>query len=210
MVDTLKIHERYFPEEITRQGFIGHMKKYIKELLSDPASAKVDEYLEKYGITSEKALKELLDNCIIIRSEKIKDGHNGKDVFTVKYKVPNADFKKKMRNLYIKLFENHMVDDDKLIKEDGEGAMGGGATSCADVTGGENNQIQVPVFGMVSKKPKQECKKNRSIIITEKQRKYIEEATATSTVGDYTYDAPAFVDAETADHKNIMRKSWRG
>ena len=201
MVDTLKIYERYFPEEITRQGFIGHMKKYIKDLLSDPASAKVDEYLEKYGITSEKALKELLDNCIIIRSEKIKDGHNGKDVFTVKYKVPNADFKKKMRNLYIKLFENYMVDDDKLIKEDGGGAMGGGATSCADVTGGENNQIQVPL----TKKPIR-----RNIIITEKQRKYIEEATATSNIGDYTYDAPAFIDPETADHKNIMRKSWRG
>ena len=202
MVDTTKIYERYFPEEITRQGFIGHMKKYIKDLLSDPASAKVDEYLEKYGITSEKALKELLDNCIILRTEKIKDGNNGKDVFTIKYKVPNSDFKKKMRNLYIKLFENYMVDDDKLIKEDGEGAMGGGATTCTDVTGGENNQIQVPLFG---KKPIR-----RNIIITEKQRKYIEEATATSNIGDYTYDVPAFIDPETADHKNIMRKSWRG
>lgn len=201
MVDTTKIYERYFPEEITRQGFIGHMGEYIKQLLSDPASAKVSDYLEKYGITSEKALKELLDNCIIMRSEKIKKGNNGKDVFTVKYTVPSADYKQKMRNLYIKLFENYMVDDDKLIKEDGEGAMGGGATSCADVTGGENNQTQVPL----TKKPIR-----RNIIITEKQRKYIEETTATSTVGDYTYDAPAFVDAETADHKDIMRKSWRG
>lgn len=205
MVDTTKIYERYFPEEITRQGFIGHMGEYIKQLLSDPASAKVSDYLEKYGITSEKALKELLDNCIIMRSEKIKKGNNGKDVFTVKYTVPNADFKKKMRNLYIKLFENYMVDDDKLIKEDGEGAIGGGATSCADVTGGENNQIQVPIFG---KKPIR-----RNIIITEKQRKYIEEATATSNIGSYTYDAPGLVlspNDPANDHQNIMKKSWRG
>jgi hypothetical protein len=226
MVDTVKIYERYFPDEITRQGFIGHTEKYMKDLLSNPASAKIDEYLEKYGLTTENLLKELLDNGIIKRDEKIISGNGGKDVFSVKYTIIGVGYRQKMRNLFIKLFQNHKVDNDMYLKE---------STTCGDATGGAfltgpdgeqeglNNQIQVP-FMTTDKKGKkkteivkrkfEECKK-RTIIITNKQKKYLEEVTSTMSVGggvdgsveggnSYSYDAPAFVDAETADHKKIM------
>ena len=229
MVDTLKIYERYFPDEITPQGFIGHMLRYIQELLSDNApAAKIDEYLEKYGLTSEKALKELLDNRILKRTEKIRKDIDGRDVFYIKYK-PNEgiNIKQALRNLYIQTFENHMVDNDKFLKEEDGGYAGtNGATSAADVND------TAPIMPLKIKNAKGETEepiirrtfaegKKRTIIITNKQKKYLEEVTSIMSVGggvdgnveggnSYAYDAPAFVDAETADHQNIMRKSWRG
>lgn len=228
MVDYLKIYERYFPDEITRQGFIGYMKQYIEALLKNPASAKVSDYLEKYGITSEKALKELLDARILRRTEKIKTEYDGKDTFCVKYEPVSKEtnWEAVLRNLYIKLFENYKVDNDMYLKE---------STTCGDATGGAfltgpdgeqeglNNQIQVP-FMTTDKKGKKKTEivkrtfaegKKRTIIITNKQKKYLEEVTSTMSVGggvdgsveggnSYGYDAPAFVDAETANHKKIL------
>ena len=113
-------------------------------------------------------------------------------------------------------------------------------TSCGDVTGGAfltgvdgdeglNNQIQVPLT-TTDKKGKKKTEiirrtfaegKKRTIIITNKQKKYLEEVTSTMSVGggvegsveggnSYAYDAPAFLDADTADHKDMMKKSWQG
>ena len=86
MIDMTKIYERYFPDRITRQGFIGNALAYIKQLLNSPTTAKVSDYLENYGVTSEKLLKELLDNRILIRSEKIRRDDDGKDSFCISYK----------------------------------------------------------------------------------------------------------------------------
>ena len=56
----MDILKEYFDDEMTRYGFIAHMEAYIKQLLSNPKSAKVDEYLLKHNIDSPKALSLLL------------------------------------------------------------------------------------------------------------------------------------------------------
>ncbi len=104
MIDMTKIYERYFPDRITRQGFIGNAFAYIKQLLNSPTTAKVSDYLENYGVTSEKLLKELLDNRILIRNEKIRRDDDGKDSFCISYKPgkKNINYNSVLRNLYIK------------------------------------------------------------------------------------------------------------
>ena len=130
--------ESYFPdEEITRYGFISHMEDYIKQLLKDPTKAKVDDYLMKFGIGSPQALMALVkrsdpsdeNSAVLIRTEKIKpdeenavEGQIPKDKFYIKYKLPRKDYMKKMRNLFISMFENHVVDNNQL----NEGAWGKG------------------------------------------------------------------------------------
>ena len=130
--------ESYFPdEEITRYGFISHMESYIKELLQNPEKATVDDYLMKFGINSPKALVALLKrtdpsdetSAVLIRKETIKpdeenaeEGKVPKDKFHIKYKLPRKDYMKKMRNLFISMFENHVVDNAQL----NEGAWGKG------------------------------------------------------------------------------------
>ena len=122
MTEKQKILESYFPnDELTRYAFMSHMEAYIKQLLSDPTKANVDDFLKEHGFDNEKALSLLLKktnpedeySAIVIRSEKIRpeetDDPNKtpKDKFVVKYKLPRKDYMKKMRNLYISLFENH-------------------------------------------------------------------------------------------------------
>ena len=112
----------YFPnDEVTRYAFMSHMEAYIKQLLNDATKANVDDFLKSHGFDNEKALNVLLKrtdpndeySAIIIRSEKIRPetdeegNETGKDKFVVKYKLPRKDYMKKMRNLYISLFENH-------------------------------------------------------------------------------------------------------
>ena len=108
----------YFGDEMTRGGFVSHMTKYIEQLMKNPSSAKVDDYLANHGITNEKALEMLLkkpdqnneESSILIRKERIRTGEDGKDVFSVTYKLPERDkFRQKMRNLYINVFESNIV-----------------------------------------------------------------------------------------------------
>lgn len=208
-------------DEMTRYAFISHMEDYMKKLLKDPMHADTDEFLKSHDIDGPKALSILLkksnpedeNSSIIVRTEKIKDNgvdDNGKkkpESFTVKYKIPRKDYTKKMRNLYINLFESNIVDDD-ILKEDGEG---GGATS-ADASG----QYSTPLFGKPIKR--------KTMYITQEQSDYIkktlkEEAVMDTPIGDFGYDAPIgdgkknkknnfYADAN--DHKDMMKKSWQG
>ena len=123
-------------DEMTRHAFISHMEDYMKKLLTEPLKADTDEFLKGHGIDGPKALKILTmrsnpedeNSSIVIKSASIKDngydesGKRNKDSFVVKYKIPRKDYTKKMRNLYISLFESNLVDNPMLE----EGAWGYG------------------------------------------------------------------------------------
>lgn len=112
-------------KEMTRYAFMSHMEDYMKHLLYDPIHADTDSFLHEFGIDGPVALKMLLKrtdpndetSAIIMRSERIKDngvddnGKRNKDTFEIKYKIPRKDFKKKLRNLYINLFEQNIIKD---------------------------------------------------------------------------------------------------
>ena len=123
-------------KEMTRYAFISHMEDYMKKLLKDPLKADTDDFLHGFGIDGPSALKMLITktdpnddySAVVIRSERIKDngydedGKRNKDSFEVKYKIPRKDFKKKLRNLYVNLFEQNFAMPKKLD----EGAWGYG------------------------------------------------------------------------------------
>jgi hypothetical protein len=122
--------------EMTRHAFISHMEDYMKKLLKDPIHADTDDFLKYHGYTGPKALSVLLkrqdledeNSSILIKNISIKDNgvdENGKrlkDTFTVKYRIPRKDYTKKMRNLYISLFENNIIENSPI----NEGAWGYG------------------------------------------------------------------------------------
>ena len=123
-------------KEMTRYAFISHMEDYMKQLLKDPLHADTDEFLKYHGFNGPKALSLLLkrpivddeNSAILIKTVGIKDNgsdENGKrlkDSFTVKYRIPRKDYTKKMRNLYINLFESNIIENSLL----NEGAWGYG------------------------------------------------------------------------------------
>lgn len=123
-------------KEMTRYAFISHIEDYLKQLLKDPLHADTDEFLKYHGFSGPKVLSLLLkrsnpedsNSAIVIKTVKIKDNgfdENGKrlkDDFIVKYKIPRKDYNKKMRSLYINLFESNIIEDSPL----NEGSWGYG------------------------------------------------------------------------------------
>ena len=111
-------------DEMTRYAFISHMEDYMKKLLTDPLHADTDEFLKSHGIDGPKAIHILTkrtdpndeNSAVVLVSKTIKDNgtdDNGKrlsDTFTVKCRIPRKNYTKKMRNLYINLFESNIVE----------------------------------------------------------------------------------------------------
>ena len=82
-----------------------------EKLLEDPIGAKPSKKLEIRGYTSGKLRKLLRDADIITVKEKIDEPHNEEtgaleSRYYLSYKVPKKNFKKKIKRLYQKLFEN--------------------------------------------------------------------------------------------------------
>ena len=128
--------------EMTRHAFISHMEDYMKKLLKDPIHADTDEFLKFHGYDGPKALSVLLkrqnpedeNSAILLKNISIKnngldkEGKRLKDTFTVKYRIPRKDYNKKMRNLYINLFESNIIENSPI----NEGAWGYGEAPTSD------------------------------------------------------------------------------
>lgn len=246
----------YFPdaEELTRFGFVEDSMDFINKLIGDdPLKADISDRLKRFGFDTPKMIKLLTtpeikdvpETAVIIRTEKIKNGgtdENGKpmkDNFMISYKVPRRDSERgikgvveKLRNHYIKLFENHIVEG-TVLNEDGEGSFAGtdGALSAADCN--DTAPTDQPLFGMVRRKIGTEAYKNESkkmkrpigrmtMYITEEQMKQLAQlikedefgggALTTSNVGvdgpnDWQYDVPFGAESKddpAMDHSNLF------
>lgn len=188
-------------KEMTRYAFISHMEDYLKKLLSDPLKADTDDFLKSYDIDGPKALEILTKrsnpddetSAVVIKSASIKDngfnedGKKNKDTFVVKYKIPRKDYTRKMRDLYINLFESNIIDGSP-INEEGDASASG--------------QFTAPAFGPVMR---------RTLFITEEQAEYLKEATAGDS--SFMYTAPMSKGrehdkfySEAMDHKDIIEK----
>ena len=233
----------YFPDakELTRHGFVSHMEDFIGKLIGDnPLKADVDDYLKGFDIDAPKALELLTkpeiegfpESAVVVKTERIKnggydeDGKPMKDEFQVIYKVPKKNpelgikgIDEKLRNMYIKLFEDHTIKS-TILEDDcgGDGCFGGdigendGSSSFSLGAGGSYPYYDKS-FGVVRKQKsiytpktkKNESKIRRTMYITEDQMnelaKLIKEdefgggALTTSNVGvdgpkDWTYDVP--------------------
>lgn len=239
----MKLNEAtYFPDakELTRHGFVSHMEDFIGKLIgNDPLKADVDDYLKGFDIDSKRALELLTkpeiegqpETAVVMRTERIKNGGVDefgkpmKDEFQVIYKVPKKDpengikgVDEKLRNMYIKLFENHIIEG-TILNEDGEGGVMadmGGATNAES-----SGQFTQPLFGEKKKKHhKKDDDEDTAVIsrpigrktmyITEEQFRQLREAVEMDTrFGDFGYDATGLEfddDDETFNHKDLLTR----
>ena len=178
-------------KEMTYYAFLSHVKSYLKKLLTDPISAQPDDFLKNYGLGGKELNSKLTDNNIIIKNEKI-DSSGEKDMFKISYKIPRQNFERKMKRLYSSLFESNIVDEEILVE-----------TDCSS-----SGPVEQPLFG----KPL----RRKTLYVTQEQYDKLqslkEEAVMNTPVGDFGYDAPAFAEKgdPTLDHKNMMKKSFKG
>ncbi len=120
--------ENHFGEddEMTRYAFMSNMEAYMLDLLNHPGTGNVSEFLKKHGIDNQKAQELLLTrrdpkdpySAIMFKKTSIKKGPDGKDVFAISYRVPRENLKRKLRDLYISLFESNIIDGTQLDETD--------------------------------------------------------------------------------------------
>ena len=216
----------YFPDakELTRHGFVSHMEDFIGKLIGDnPMSADVDDYLKGFDIDAPKAIEMLTEpeiegfpeSAVITRTERIKNGGTDefgkpmKDDFLVIYKVPKRDPEKgikgvdeKLRNLYIKKYENHIVEG-TVLNEDGECGLGADGSDPFYEAPAFKKSVVRRSISTYSPKTQNESKKMKrpigrlTMFITEEQMRELaqlikEEAEMDTRFGNFGYDAPGF------------------
>lgn len=170
--------------EMTEYKFNETVKTFLHDLLVDPVNATPAAVLQCNGLGRHKLIGLLTGNDMLRKEQKIIDkDENGEDkpaTMRVRFKVPKKNFDRKLRNLYIKLFERNVPPREAsgaTVNEEGEG----GATSALS-----SGQYSQPAFPM-----------NRREMYGE-----VEEDTATFNVGTYQYDVPFMGDKETLARKN--------
>lgn len=134
-------------KEMTEYKFISNTKAFLSRLMDDPVHADVPESLALNGYDRRRMIAILRKNNIIERHEKISDkddeGNPKKATMLVSYKVPKNNLDRKLKKLYIKLFEVNVPP--KEINEDGEGGAMGGATNCASSAGSYVGKMNGPI-----------------------------------------------------------------
>lgn len=222
-------------DEITRHAFVSNMESFIRNLLSGKINSQTNDYLLSHGIDAQRALSLLLNkpikddpsSAVLSRKESIKtDKETGKDRFYIKYTLNSRqNLEQKLRNIYIKLFEYHIVDGNSMLNEEG-------ICDAGDI------QIDVPFIATefsVGKKADDSKKKNerphdemmrreyyhvgiaeskesknmkKTVIISEEQMNYLMEM-GCCDAGGYAFDVPFSPRKKdpSMNHRDIFRKS---
>lgn len=163
-------------EEMTYTKFLNSIKKFLGNLLNDPINAKPSIDLLVKGLYKSKLINLLSNQGVLTWEKKDDTDENGNSLFVIKYKVPRNNFERKIKKLYIKIFEKNVPE---AISTETNVDECGGATTAAAV----NNVAPIVPLG-------QSVKKKPLYYFTESQVKMIEETTSTFTVGAYQYDVP--------------------
>lgn len=168
--------------QMTEYKFNNAIKRFLHNLLVDPINAELPMVLSYNGLNRYSLLQQLKSIGLIQKKERISDkDENGDDktaTMQVKYAVPKKNFDRKLRNLYIKLFERNVPE--KNINE--EGAVAAGTTNASS-----SGQFSQPIFGPPVR---------RSMPYE------TNEDTTTHSVGNYQYDVPFGGDEESLARKN--------
>lgn len=181
VIDESVLEEIRDDYEMTEHRFNTNVKRFLHDLLVDPINADTSELMKAHNLDRNTLIKHLRDCGMLTSKQHINDkdenGNPKTATMKVKYAVPKRNFDRKLKRLYIRLFDENLP-----INEEDGGAMGG-ATS-ADSSG----QFSTKLFtGTVRQKPYTEV---------------MDEASTTQTVGNYQYDVPFAGDEETLARHN--------
>lgn len=143
--------------KITFYAFNYAVRRFLSMLLKDPANAMPEEELSTRGLTRGRMIRILINNGLLIKDSKIVDQDENGNLVTatmdVKFRVPKKNFERKLKRLYIKLFEKNLPPVNGNVEEvqPMEIEEDGGATSANVSAAGSFVQ---PVFPIVRRKLK--------------------------------------------------------
>lgn len=130
--------------EMTEYKFNSNIKHFLHDLLVDPVNAQPSDVLKMHGFNRSRLMRYFFNNDMLRKDERIldkdEDGNPKTATMKTKYKVPKKNFDRKLKRMWIKMFEKNVP-----VNEDGD-CMG--ATTC-DASSG---QFVQPLFGGVQRR----------------------------------------------------------
>lgn len=115
-----EINDKY---RMTEEKFFNGVKKFLSCLLSDPVNADTSERFKAHDLDRNKLIGILKEKGILSKRQRINDKDENGDfkpaTMRVKYMVAKKDFDRKLKRLYIELFEKN-----KPINEEEGGSVG--------------------------------------------------------------------------------------
>lgn len=136
--------------QMTEYKFNSAIKKFLHDLLVDPVNAQIPTVFKFYDFNRGKLIKHLIDNDIVRKSQQIRDtDENGNPVtamMKVKFSVPKKNFDRKLKKLYIKLFEKNVPEIHREENID-ETTACCGATDAMGGNGATGGAYTAPLFG---------------------------------------------------------------
>lgn len=161
--------------ETTFYRFLSEVRSFLCKLIKDPIKAEPGKYLKDRNFNKTKLVNSLIRRDVLERHEKILDSTNSDEKeakYVVKYKVRKKDFERRIYKIYIQYFEKNepekknvdesvFQDEDKMKK---------------DILNSTDGKVYRERGGI------KECEGAAG--------DGMGGATATSTVGDMTYDVP--------------------
>lgn len=125
--------------------FMGHIRKFLSNLLSDPSTAKPSAALIANGLDKIKLLKLLDSNGIIQKTMRLSDrdeNNQPKSVtMKVRYQVPKKGFDEKLEKLYYSTIGANGKSDTGILDEVTGCSGGCGGFACPDNTGSYEQPI---------------------------------------------------------------------
>lgn len=104
--------------EMTEYKFKGSVKRFLHDLLQDPVTAEPGNVLTLNGLTRAKLIKLLIKKGILQKHMSIIDKNADGEPMTAKmkvsFKVPKQEYDKKVKRLYIELFEKNVPEKKKV------------------------------------------------------------------------------------------------
>jgi hypothetical protein len=102
----LKNYMKQEKEEVTYYLFQSELKAFLRDLLEHPVQCKLNPFFTEKGFTKGKVIEYLLKAGMLEREEKVNDEDPEHVTLDTSYLVPKKNFERKMKVMFIKLFES--------------------------------------------------------------------------------------------------------
>ena len=104
-------------EEVTFYQFKGEFQEFLKSLLEHPITCNVSSFWTSRGFSKKKMIEYLVKVGILEKEEKVNTDSIDGPQLEVSYKVLKSGFERKIKRMFIKLFEGETKDSTKLLVE---------------------------------------------------------------------------------------------
>lgn len=151
--------------QMTEYKFNSATKKFLHDLLVDPVNAQIPNILKIYGFNRSRFIKCLIDNDLLRKEQRIRDtdenGNPTTATMKVKFSVPKSEysengnmdfgvpkknFERKLKKLYIKLFEKNVPEIHREENIDETTGCCGGVDAMGG-NGAAGGAYTAPLFG---------------------------------------------------------------